>query len=90
MPSTKSMTKLSNWLHLAPGILQQGRTKHVLPPTEEEGEDEDERMKKEMAKDPFDARLKPIETDSKIKGGHAAWILRSYNINSDIASERPG
>jgi len=54
---------------------------------EEEGED---LMKKEVAKDPWEPRLKPISQDQKTIGGMPAWILRSYNVNDSYIEEKTG
>lgn len=61
-PSVSMMGTADMWLHKDASILNQGRTKHTDPkpgPGEEEVEPE-ELMKREVAKDPFEKRLKPI------------------------------
>jgi hypothetical protein len=35
-------------------------------------------MKKIIAADPFERRLKPITEDKKVKGNAAAWSVRCY------------
>lgn len=45
----------------------------------EEGVEPEELKKREIAKDPWEPRLKQIAKDNKIKGGLPPWILRSYN-----------
>lgn len=63
---------MGNWLHFVPSILNQGRLTHMDPkPVEAEGEEpvEPEELKKrEIAKDPWEPRLKPITNDNKTKG----------------------
>lgn len=76
------------WLHIKPSILKQGRVKHSDPPAEEGLEPED-LMKREIEKDPWEAMLKPIENDSKTRGGMPAWIIRSYNSKDDFANPNP-
>lgn len=86
------MAKLSMWLHLNPGILKQGRTKHADPvpgPGEEEVEAE-ELMRREVERDPWDARLKPVDQDAKTKGGLPAWVLRAYNVNTEQQDPKTG
>lgn len=49
------------WLHHLPSILKQARTTHKEPKAEEGEEIEpEELMKREVAKDPWEPRLKPI------------------------------
>ena len=65
-PTSKQMASLDMWVHYNLGILKQGATKHADPkplPGQEEM-DPEELMKIEVAKDPWDARLKPIDTDA--------------------------
>lgn len=55
-------TKLTNWLHMSPGILRDGRT------TYQEIEEEDDVRKEELKRlrlkeDPLELRLKPISLD---------------------------
>lgn len=91
-PPTQQMASSSQWLHLSPSILKQGRMKHVLPnpgPGEEELEEE-ERMKNEVKKDPFIPRLQPIDSDASTIGGNPAWQIRSYNINTTQTHSRTG
>jgi hypothetical protein len=47
-------------------------------------------MKREILKDPFDERLKSIVKDSLVKGGLPAWIMRTYNINTDQVDPKTG
>ena len=49
------MTDLSMWVHLHPSILNQGRLKHKSPkaPEGEEEVDEEELMRREVARDPW-------------------------------------
>ena len=39
-------------------------------------------MKKEIARDPWQPRLKAITADEKVRGGLPAWIIRSYDAES--------
>lgn len=66
-PSITEMCSLDMWLHKDPSILNQGKTKHNEPkpgPGEEEVEPE-ELMRREVAKDPWEKRLKPVIDDKK-------------------------
>ena len=75
------------WVHYNAGILIQGRTKHAEPKASGDEEvDPEEAMKKEVAKDPWDARLKQVGTDTKTKGGLPAWIIRSYENEEFVNS----
>lgn len=92
MPTTNQMADSNMWLHLSPALLQQGRMKHVLP-NQAEGEEEmeeEDRMKIEVTKDPFIPRLQPINSDSNTIGGNPAWLVRSYNMNTNQAHFRTG
>lgn len=54
-----------------------------MPGQPREGEEEvepEELQKREVAKDPWEPRLKPITKDAKIMGGLPAWVLRSFNV----------
>ena len=35
-------------------------------------------MRKLLASDPYEPRLKPISQDKSCKGNYPAWVLRSY------------
>jgi len=72
---------LSNWVHFVPSILKQGRTTHLdgKPIGDEEVEPE-ELLKREVQKDPWEPRLKPISDDAAHKAGTPAWIVRTYGI----------
>jgi len=48
-----------------------------------EGEEEvepEELMAREVQKDPWEPRLKPISQDNKTRGGTPAWIVRAHNV----------
>ena len=83
------MKSLDMWVHHTPSILNQGRLKHKEPkaPEGEEVEPE-ELMKREVAKDPWEPRLKPVTADNKTIGGFPAWILRSYNTEEEYFDEK--
>lgn len=81
-PTTVQMQKLDNWVHFVPSILKQGRLTHMeAKPAEGDGDevDPEELKKREIAKDPWEPRLKPITLDCATKGELPAWTLRSYN-----------
>lgn len=62
LPSFQDLQKLDNWVHLSQGILKEGRVVHFKPELGEE-EDEEKVMKAIETNDPFDARLKSIQSD---------------------------
>ena len=39
-------------------------------------------MDREIKKDPWDPRLKPLTDDNCTRGGLPAWLLRSYDISN--------
>ena len=43
-------------------------------------------MKLEVAKDPWEARLKCITQDKQTRGKMPAWIIRAYNIESNYVN----
>lgn len=45
-------------------------------------------MAKEIAKDPWEKRLKPISDDSNVRGGLPAWILRSHDIKTNYVDDK--
>ena len=64
IPTTDAMKKLSSWVHFGQNILKCNRLKHMdlNPETVElkEGEELEDVMKRVVAADPFEKRLKPI------------------------------
>ena len=86
------MLKLDNWLHHIPSILKQGRLTHLdAKPAEGEGGEEvdpEELKKREIAKDPWEPRLKPITKDKLTKGDMPAWIIRSFNTGHKSMDEK--
>ncbi len=45
-------------------------------------------MKREVAKDPWEPRLKPITKDAPTIGGLPPWIVRSYNAKDNYADPK--
>ncbi len=76
-PTTQEMCDINNWVHHSLSLLKQGTTKHA-PGAAKDGEEveEEELLAREVAKDPWEARLKPIVEDAKTTGSMPAWILR--------------
>lgn len=62
------------------------------PEQDAEGNDIDpeELKKKEVAKDPWEARLKPITQDNQTPGNMPAWIVRGYNLKDNYVNDQPG
>lgn len=79
-PQTENQQLLSNWCHYPKSILKNARTGHMEPePVEGEEEvDPEELLRRIEAKDPYEARLKPIVKDESVEPGIPAWNLRSY------------
>ena len=74
---------LKNWIHFPPSILKQGRVSHFLEPPEDA--DPEEFKKKEIEKDPYEKRIKPISEDQIIMGASnfseikiSPWKLTQY------------
>lgn len=62
-----------------------------MPPKPGPGEEEIEAevlMKREIDRDPWDPRLKPITLDKPTRGNMPAWIIRSHNIQSDFLNAK--
>lgn len=77
-----------NWCHYTKNILQCGRISHKeVEPVEEE--DPEDLKKKQEAKDPFEKRLKQINTDSSVVGGISAWMVRSHGDSEFYANANP-
>ena len=77
------LINIKNWIHYPPSILKQGRVSHFIEPPEDA--DPEEFRKKEMEKDPFEKRIKPVIDDTKIKAGGpfceieiSPWKLNQY------------
>lgn len=47
-------------------------------------------MKREVAKDPWEARLKPISKDQLTKGNLPPWILRAYEADDYYVDLKTG
>ena len=45
-------------------------------------------MDREIAKDPWEKRLKHISEDSSIRGGLPAWVIRSHDIQTNYLDEK--
>jgi hypothetical protein len=76
------MANINKWVHQQPSILLQGKVTHKEgKPLEGEEEVEPEvLLAREVSKDPWEDRLKPIIKDTKTLGNMPAWNVRSYNI----------
>lgn len=64
--------------------------KHKDPKPAGDDEDPEELLKKEVAKDPWEVRLKPVLQDKKTRGGMPAWLIRSYDCSSTYKNPKPG
>lgn len=82
VPTVNDMRDLSKWLHLNPSILNQGRTKHIEGKPLDPEEEPEVTAAREVAKDPWDARLKPLNLDERTRGGIPAWLVRAYDADS--------
>lgn len=83
---------INEWAHLTPSILLQGRITH-MEGKPEEGEEEiepEELLAREVKKDPWEPRLKPISQDLSTRGGTPAWIIRSYNVKDTYKNAMSG
>ena len=79
------MADMKMWVHLTPQILNQGRTTHKEGKALE-GEEEvepEELLRREVEKDPWEPRLKPITNDNKTQGNMPAWVLRSHAVENN-------
>ena len=57
----------------------------------EEDVEPEELLKREVAKDPWEPRLKPVTDDSKTQGNMPAWVLRKHGIEGNsFIEERTG
>jgi len=46
-------------------------------------------MKKKIAADPYEVRLKPINLDAKVKGGLSAWSIRALGDSTSYVAANP-
>ena len=86
IPTVRDMGDASMWCHYTPSILKQGRLQHAegQPLDGEEDVEAEELQRREIAKDPWEARLKPISSDAKTRGGTPAWVVRSHNTHNSF------
>ena len=48
-------------------------------------------LRREVAKDPWEPRLKPIVNDKKTVGNMPAWVLRSHSVeNNSFVDDKTG
>lgn len=91
-PTTKEMCAIDMWVHHTPSLLNQGKTKHSDPvpqPGEEDLEPE-ALLAREVAKDPWEPRLKQIAKDNATRGGMPPWVVRSHNANTELVDPKTG
>ena len=86
------MADLSKWVHYTPSILLQGKLTHTpgQPLPGEEDVEEETLLAREVKKDPWEERLKPITLDNKTMGNMPAWVLRSYGTNESFIDPKTG
>jgi len=78
-PTVAAMKDIGMWVHETPSILMQGRAKHAEPLIVDD-EDPQVAMDREVAKDPWEKRLKPVSNDATVLGGLPAWVVRAHDI----------
>lgn len=90
--TVQEMCEASNWVHYTPNILKQARLTHKegKPLEGEEEVDPEVLVAREVAKDPWEPRLKPITDDAKTLGGMPAWIVRSYDCQKQFVDDKTG
>jgi len=47
-------------------------------------------LAREVAKDPWEPRLKPIVKDNATKGGMPPWVLRAFNAETEMINPKTG
>lgn len=84
-------TKLENWIHWLPSILNCARTVHMQPEAPPEGAenfDQEEELKKVQLADPFEPRLKPLNKDMQVGGIEGSWTLRVEGDKNSYSDEK--
>lgn len=77
IPQTEDQSLIKNWCHYPKSVLKNCRTGHMDPEVPEDMEIEPEELLKQIeAADPYEKRLKPIETDTIVEAGIPAWKIR--------------
>lgn len=91
-PTTQDMGWIDSWVHHTPSILKQGRLVHKegQPLEGEEDVEPEELLAREIKKDPWEPRLKPISKDAHTRGGTPAWVVRSYNVRDTYVNPTNG
>jgi hypothetical protein len=89
-PSVQDMSDIKKWAHHNSSILLQGKTVHKEgKPLEGEEEVEPEvLLAREVAKDPWEDRLKPIVNDNLTLGNMPAWVLRSHDVKQSFTDPK--
>lgn len=81
------MVDMNCWQHSERGILNEGRIVHMeVEPEEESGEDKEVLMKRIVAGDPFEIRLKSI-TQDRCSGLDKCWVLRKIGDGTHYAHQ---
>lgn len=88
IPSTAEMAKAENWVHYTKNILLCNRTVHTEVEALDD-QDPEELMKRKVAADPYEPRLKPITHDAKAKGGASAWSIRAVGDSTSYVAANP-
>lgn len=55
----------------------------VKPAAGQEDIEPEELMRQEIAKDPWQPRLKPIALDEHVRGGMPSWIIKYFETQSN-------
>ena len=85
------MTDPQMWVHYVPSILNQGRTSHIDgKPIGDEEVESAELLAREVAKDPWEPRLKSITLDKNIKGDITPWVLRKHGVKESYLDPKTG
>lgn len=91
LPTTNQMNNPEMWQHFKDGILGCCRTTHLEPTDLPEDVDPEEAMKKVVAADPFDDKLKPITTDKQVVVSKnqkiAPWVVRLMGDATEYKTE---
>jgi len=91
LPSTKAMGSSGMWVHSSVGILNNCRTTHMEQEPEDDTITPEELMAKIEAADPYDPRLKPIDSDTKVTVSKSSkmnpWVVKLMGDSSEYKTE---
>ncbi len=78
IPTTAQMGSADFWVHHTQNILLANRLAHMDPEEVPDDVDPEDVKKQIEAKDPYEARLKPISADKAVQDAQPGWVVKTF------------